>query len=313
MQINTKFLLKKGKFYKKLYYLIEIIRFIRSRLIKNFKKFFKINEISQKKILNFYKKNKFIKENYQGLFLELKNKRKKSIAIVVPCYMHEDYIETMFKSIISQTRQPDEVIFINDNSKDSTELILLEQINLFLNNEKIKFKIINNIKNLGQSESINIGIESASSDLIMILNDDDYLFHDAIEVILSLFEKNNNLFLIGSTCIEFDNDDFLETCNKYILFGRNIESINLRIHYPEEVFNYKNFNDLNMAHSSCTFYKIAWEKAGKYISNKRRRLVPFSDRDFQLRINILFPIGVSYDIPFVFWRNNSSVDLGKYT
>lgn len=312
MQINTKFLLQKGKLGKKIYYAIEIIKSIRSKIIKGYKKLFKINEISQRKIEYFLKKNRLLSDDCSNALYYLKNKIRKSIAIVVPCYMHENYIELMFQSVISQTRKPDEVIFINDYTKDNTELILKRNIDI-CSKENINFKIINNNKNYGQSESLNIGIESARTDLIMVLNDDDYLFHDAIEVISSLFNKNNDLFMIGSTCIEFDNDNFLKSHNKNILLKRDIESIILKIHYPYGVYHYKNFNDLNMAHSGSTFYKIAWEQAGKYISDKRKRLVPFSDRDFQLRINALFPVGVSYDIPFVFWRNNSSVDLGKFS
>lgn len=313
MQINTKFLLQKGAFGKKLYYSVEIIKSIRSKIIKSYKKLFGINEISQRKIKYYLKNNYFLNKETSKDFFYLKTKNEKSIALIVPCYMHERYIELSFQSIVSQTKIPDEVIFVNDFSKDNTERVLKKNIAAFSKNFNTKFKLINNSKNFGQSESINIGITEAESDLIMILNDDDYLLHDAIEVTLLLFQKNNELFMLGSSYIEFDNNDFLKLYPKNILKTINLESIEIKTHYPEDVLKYKNFDDLNMTHSGSTFYKIAWEKAGKYIPDKRKRLVPFSDRDFQLRLNALFPVGVSYCTPFVLWRNNSSVDLGNFT
>lgn len=106
--------------------------------------------------------------------------------------------------------------------------------------------------------------------------------------------------MVGLGCVEFNNDDFLDKNNKYIKNIRDMESIKLTIQKPVDILNYKNFNDLNMMHSSCIFYKIAWKYFGGYNSNKRKRLMPFSDHDFRLRLNASFPIYINYDLPFVF-------------
>jgi hypothetical protein len=65
-----------------------------------------------------------------------------------------------------------------------------------------------------------------------------------------------------------------------------------------------------MTHSASCFFKVAWEAVGGYRSDKSRRVVPFSDSDFQLRVNAVFPVAVSDATPYVFWRIYSSVDKG---
>jgi len=82
----------------------------------------------------------------------------------------------------------------------------------------------------------------------------------------------------------------------------------LIVHRPEDVLGYRNYNDLNMTHSGSTFLKVAWEAVGGYQVDKKRRVVPFSDRDFQLRVNAAWPVAVADKTPYSFWRTDSSVD-----
>ncbi|MCL4385556.1 MAG: glycosyltransferase [Actinobacteria bacterium] len=301
--MDTKYLLKFGKIGKKLFYFFEILKFIRSKIIKKFRKLFGINEISQKKITKFIEKNK-LKDK---LIIGSLNPDK--ISIIISCYNHAQYLKKMFESVISQTVYPDEIILIDDFSSDNTREILKEILSN--NKEKLNLKVVYNNKNIGQCASLNKAISITNSDLIMILNDDDYLFYDAVEILKKLFKLNKEIALIGSTSVHFDSDEFLDNNKKYILDFITFEELKLTIHTPEDLLNYKNYNDLNMTHSGCTFYKEVWDFVGGYFPNKKDRLVPFSDRDFQLRVNIFFNIGVLYNTPLSFWRNNSSVDYGK--
>jgi hypothetical protein len=178
---------------------------------------------------------------------------------------------------------------------------------------KKHFVLINNDTNVGQSESINLAIENVHSDLVMILNDDDYLYQDIVEVMLFLFNKYRQIYLIGSHCTTFENDQQLLDSIKLISDVIDIDKIELKIQTPEMAANYTRVGDLNMTHSGSTFLRGAFYACGKYRSKKKDRLVLGSDRDFQLRLNALFPVGVSYEIPFVFWRTNSSVDSDLFS
>ena len=276
-----------------------MINTIYNKIIPRIRKTLGLSEIPKYKIDNFLRSQK-VSTNHPN-----NNK----ISIVIPCYKHGVYLKKCLESILKQTKKPDEIIFVNDFSDDDT-LNIIEKF-YKENNNIYKITIINNKKNLGQAASINLGVTQSHSSYIMILNDDDYLCDKAVETIMYLFLKHKELSMIGSTCIQFSKNEELSGSQKIIPFTEdNLESVKLTIHTPSLVKHYKNYNDLNMTHSGMTFTKEAWKTVGGYISNKKDRLVKFSDRDFQLRIALLFPVGVSLKTPFSFWRTNSSVDSG---
>ena len=232
-----------------------------------------------------------------------------TIAVIVPCFGHEPYIEEMFTCIINQTRRADQVIFIVDKSPDKS-LELLERItnNLDADFRQI-IRIIKNDINAGQSASINRGVEAAETDLILILNDDDYLMHDAVDTILHIFKRFPTAAMVGGTSLHFSG----ESLNKMVKSIRDINSegeLSIDFREPDDVKRYVKYNDLNMTHSGSCFLKSAWKTVGGYYSDQSKRVAPYSDRDFQIRINALFPVAISNITPLSFWRNDSSVDSG---
>lgn len=232
----------------------------------------------------------------------------RSLAVVVPCFGHAEFLAAMIESVLAQTRRPDEVIFVDDHSPDATTEILT---NLTAAHPELaaRVSLIANDRNMGQAASLNRGISAASTDLIMVLNDDDYLMHDAIESMLAFFGQHRDVALIGAHCIYFAGDEELAAAPKlstaYAAAGQP-----LTVHRPEDVPRYRIFNDLNMTHSGSCFSKVAWEAVGGYQVDPKARVVPFSDRDFQMRVNAVWPVAVAYETPLALWRRDSSVDAG---
>lgn len=260
-------------------------------------------EISQRKIRSFIKQtSNQVKPNhfYKG---------DQSIAIVIPCYGHAPYLREMFESIKQQTRQADEVIFVVDSSPDNSFEILQSLMHKFQAQTKSKLTLVQNDNNIGQAASLNKGIEIAESELIMILNDDDYLLHDCIEGSLKILEKNPQAALLGGHSLHFGGNSLSNT-PKLIQDICPIEDIEIDLRLPSQVSQYRGYNDINMTHSGSSFYKSAWKVIGGYYPDKSKRLVHFSDRDFQLRMNALFPVALSNITPLSCWRNDSSVDQG---
>ena len=234
----------------------------------------------------------------------------RSLAVVVPCFGHAPYLPQAFDSIGAQTRPPDEVIFIDDCSPDDSREVVGRLLATLSSTRRGRYSLLVNDRNLGQAASLNRAISTASSDLIMILNDDDYLMHDAVESMLALFDSHRDVAMIGAHSIHFEGDDALAAAPKLsTAYAR--PGLPLVVHRPDDVSGYKNYNDLNMTHSGSTFLRAAWEAVGGYLEDKERRVVPFSDRDFQLRVNAAWPVAVAYETPYSFWRSDSSIDRGR--
>lgn len=262
-------------------------------------------EISQRRI------EKFLIKVADDVVPLRSDKPSGSLAVVIPCYNHASYLPAALESIASQMRLPDEVIAVDDNSLDHTRSVVEEHFSRLRERGNIHCTHLTNDRNRGQAYSLNRAIDTAKSEMIMILNDDDYLMHDAVAMMFDLFEIYGDVVMIGGTSLHFGRNEELLLHSR---MGRTIigeAKMSLDIRQPADVHGYRYYNDLNMTHSGCCFLKSAWEKVGGYYSDKRKRLVPFSDRDFQLRINALFPVAVSPTVPFSFWRSGSSVDQGR--
>jgi hypothetical protein len=89
--------------------------------------------------------------------------------------------------------------------------------------------------------------------------------------------------------------------------------VTIRVSEPSEARAYTSARQLDMCHSGSTFLRTAWRDIGGYYPEHARRVCLFSDRDFQLRLNCLYPVAVVEDVPFAFWRAGSSVDRGLFT
>ena len=241
----------------------------------------------------------------------LRDREPATLAIVVPCYGHAPYLENMFESILLQSKAPDQVIFINDASPDDTGRKLERLLKDNGGGSGTEYIVLENERNLGQAESLNRGIAAAATDLVMILNDDDYLFLDCVATMLTLFSRYPGVALIGGSSTHFSRDEALVSAPNKVSSFVDPGSLALEVRMPARVAGYRRYNDLNMTHSGATFLKPAWEAAGRYLADKTRRLVPYSDRDFQLRVNALFPVGLLPQVPLSFWRTNSSVDRRK--
>lgn len=237
------------------------------------------------------------------------------LALLVPCYNHAAYLPETLHSIASQTYRPFEVIFIDDCSPDRTAEILQH----FCSHPPagIKTTVLRTPHNAGQAFALNLGVQSSTASVFTILNDDDYLMHDAIEAILALLAAHPDIYLLGSNCVTFSDPGFLSGLDEAQRLVRtqhaDYRSIPITRFLPSEIERYQRPGDLSMVHSGETFFKTAWQAAGGYYPQKRSRVVIHSDRDFQFRVASLLPVGVTYQASFAFWRSDSSVDLGLYS
>lgn len=228
-----------------------------------------------------------------------------SIEIVIPCYNHGAFLRKAFESICNQTYKGRlDLTFVNDASRDNS-LEIMEEIKLsskYLSH--LTIRILNNKHNLSQGGSINRAIESSSNKLFIILNADDYLMHDCIETILNVYANHPDIFMLGATCVQFTDDAELDCYTR-----ESKCDVMVRKYYPEDALKFDKPNSINMTQSSCSFFRVAWEIVGGYKPLKER-VCSYDDRDFQMRVCSVLPVGVLENYPLAFWRQGSSQKRG---
>ena len=116
------------------------------------------------------------------------------VSIVMTTYNGEKYIGQMLDSIRNQTRPADEVLILDDRSKDNT----VKFVNNYIEKYKLNgWKIIVNQKNVGWKCNFRNGLEMATGDVIFLSDQDDKWHTDKLEKMTAAFEKNQNIWLLA--------------------------------------------------------------------------------------------------------------------
>lgn len=106
------------------------------------------------------------------------------VSIIIPVYNAERYIAKCIGSIIAQTEQDFEIIFINDRSTDRSVPTIYQS----LEKTDIHFRIIQFPENKGVSTARNEGLRAAKGDYVQFIDADDWLEKDALEKMLLPFQ-----------------------------------------------------------------------------------------------------------------------------
>lgn len=119
-----------------------------------------------------------------------------NISVCMATYNGQDYIIEQIKSIISQIKLNDEIIIVDDCSKDST-VELIESLN------DSRIKIFKNKTNMGHVFSFNRSINLAKYEVIFLSDQDDIWVEGRVRLML---EKLNNKLLVSSNFNNFSGD-----------------------------------------------------------------------------------------------------------
>jgi len=133
------------------------------------------------------------------------------LSVVIPCYNAEKYLGQTVSSLLSQTRLPDEIVFIDDGSTDNTKEILRTYGDMLFKyqdkkylHQEIKISIYENDVNRGIGYTRQKGIDVADGDYIAFLSSDDVWDKRFLEKSMDILESmtlmysNNNYPNIGT-------------------------------------------------------------------------------------------------------------------
>ena len=132
------------------------------------------------------------------------------ISVIIPLYNAETFVKSAIDSIINQTIgfENIELILVDDNSNDSTKEIMQNYSKKYSN-----IKCFFPKGNSGTpSRGRNIGIDKASSEYIMFMDQDDRYVNNVCEVLYKLIEKTekdivmcNHKIILNHNFINMDN------------------------------------------------------------------------------------------------------------
>lgn len=128
--------------------------------------------------------------------------------VIIPVYNVEMYLTKCLDSIVSQTFRNLSIICVNDGSTDNSESILKQY-------SKIDDRIhVITTENRGLSAARNVALDYIQSQIVFTAKDlveyitfvdsDDYLEHDAFEVLLSQFSEDVDIISYGHQTVDCD-------------------------------------------------------------------------------------------------------------
>ena len=126
--------------------------------------------------------------------------KRNKIAVIMPAYNSEKYIERSIKSVLSQTHKELELIVVDDGSDDRTPAILRR-----LQAGDSRLRIIRT-ENHGPAEARNAALKALPEDaeFVTFIDADDELLPDALSYALEPADSGADLILFGFSIVEAD-------------------------------------------------------------------------------------------------------------
>jgi len=118
------------------------------------------------------------------------------LSVIVPAYNVERFLDKCLHSIWKQTFTDFEVILINDGSTDNTLQICREWTG-----RDPRFRLISQ-ENQGLAETRDVGIRASRAPRVMFVDSDDYLEHDAIQVLMNNMRRTSADISMGCYIVE---------------------------------------------------------------------------------------------------------------
>jgi len=161
----------------------------------------------------------------------------KNISVIIPAYKNTTLLLKNLQINYSFLKDC-EIIIVNDDPQTPLKPYLKKYPEI---------KVIENVQNLGFSKTINLGIESAACDYLLLLNTDVVLKKINLERLQEVFSKSKRLFAISFYQIE----------NNHQVSGKN------RIYWEKNIFQHQKATDLKTGIT-------AWAEGGAGIFDKKK-------------------------------------------
>lgn len=127
------------------------------------------------------------------------------VSILVPIYGVERYIEKCVRSLMEQSYEHIEYIFVDDCTPDKSIEILQRVLNEYPH-RKDHVSIYKNKKNSGSSASRKHALEKATGDYFTTVDSDDFLEKEGIERMVECMQQTNADVVVSDFIMDYDNN-----------------------------------------------------------------------------------------------------------
>lgn len=145
------------------------------------------------------------------------------LTIITPAYNRAYRLPVLFRSLCEQSCKDFEWLIVDDGSTDNTR----EIVSSFSVEFPIRYIYK---KNGGKHTALNIGINTITTELTVIVDSDDYLLPDAVEKIVHYYQKYKEMRSVGALCflrcyqngtfiVGMDREEFVDSYIDYRIKG----------------------------------------------------------------------------------------------
>ena len=126
------------------------------------------------------------------------------VSIIIPFYNVAPYIKRCLESVVNQTYPELECILIDDCGTDNSLEIAQDFINSYIG--KVKFTILHQKQNMGQSAARNKALLYAKGEYVFFLDCDDSITTDCIESLMFLANKYPDADFVQGNILEYTGE-----------------------------------------------------------------------------------------------------------
>lgn len=211
------------------------------------------------------------------------------VSVICVSMNHEKYIEQCLSSILQQTYQQIEILYLDNCSEDKTFAIAENM----LRSSGKKHQAFKREQCYNLPENFNFLINKAKGDYYFFISTDDWIKPQCIEGIINFYEKNRYYGLVyGNGWYYYEDTAKLELAeNKKFISGKIFDHIFLNgVIFPVGI----------------TVKKETFEHIGLFDET-----IPIEDYDFWLRVAGEYEIGY-YNVPTIIYRKHTKSMTGQY-
>lgn len=114
------------------------------------------------------------------------------VSVIVPSYNHAKFLEQRIESILHQTFQDFEIIFLDDRSTDNSK----EVFDRYVTHPKITHAVFNETNGNSTFKQWNKGIDLAAGEYVWIAESDDYAAPSFLEKLVPILDLHHHLGLV---------------------------------------------------------------------------------------------------------------------